>query len=142
MVSEQESIFGLTAVCCATGIYLAVALVRAEARRLREPTEAEKPYASNERFLRRLVGSLIIGAQMVMILFGVYAIDFSGRPVLAILYWGSFCALMLIMMFIGVVDWLDTRRIAHMEHSRALKRLIEEARRAEAHKAGDQPHGQ
>lgn len=133
MVSDQESIFGMTAVLCATGIYLAIVLARAELRRFRTPSEAEKPYSNTGRFARRLLGSTLVGALMVMILLGVYAIDFSHQPMLAVLYWGGFCLLVLLLTLVGVIDLLDTRRIAHLENSRAMKRLIEEieARRAQ-----------
>lgn len=136
MVSDQESVFGLTALFSAGGIYLAIALWRAELQRFTGPDDDDKPYVSHQRLLRRLLGALVIGALMVMILLGVYAIDFTGRPVLAVFYWGGFCGLVLLLTLIGVVDLLDTRRIAHLEHSRALKALLEEARKSQSSAGG------
>lgn len=129
MVSDQETLFGLTALFCAGGVYLAVALARAELRRYRAPTDAERPYASRARLAKRLTGAALIAIIMAMMALGTYAIDFTGRPPLAVGYWGTFVGLVAALALIGISDLVDTRRIAYLERCRALMHLLDEAQK-------------
>lgn len=122
----------LTLLFCVTGIFIAFQLARAEWRRHQAPRLGEKIFATTPRLLRRLAGSLLLGLLMALLLLGTSALDFGGDPLPFLLYWGVFAVLLIVLFAIGAADWLDTKRLLHLQRGEILKQMARQAPGGEA----------
>lgn len=123
-MGPEHPISWLTVLICATGVFIAILLARTEWHRYTEPSARERPYVSRGRLARRLTGAILMVVLMAMLLIGVHGIDFRDHPILLVVYWGIFVTLVIVLGALGVLDLIDTRRIAARQSAEDLQREL------------------